>query len=60
MPNWGVSFNVEDTDATVDAAKEHGGRVLLEATDIPIGRFAVLADPHGAVFGVIKLDQPDD
>jgi predicted enzyme related to lactoylglutathione lyase len=58
-PNWGVSFNVTDTDATVEAAKEHGGRVLLDATDIPIGRFAVLADPHGAVFGVIKLDQPD-
>ena len=43
-PMWGVYFAVADTDATV----------MQEATDIPPGRFAVLADPQGAVFLVIK------
>jgi len=29
--------------------------VLNEPMDIPPGRFAVLADPQGAAFNVIKL-----
>jgi predicted enzyme related to lactoylglutathione lyase len=53
-PSWLVYFEVADTDATVATAKENGARVLAEPMDIPAGRFAVLADPQGAVFGVIK------
>jgi predicted enzyme related to lactoylglutathione lyase len=29
--------------------------VLAEPTDIPAGRFAVISDPTGAGFGIIKL-----
>jgi len=53
--HWLAYFAVEDTDATVDKAQASGGAVQVPAMDIPAGRFAVLADPPGAVFGVIKM-----
>ncbi|MFC7446768.1 VOC family protein [Rhodococcus daqingensis] len=52
---WHVYFAVENTDATVAEAKNLGGRVLAEPFDVPeVGRIAVVADPQGAVFSVIK------
>lgn len=55
MPNvWAIDFEVADTDACVTAAKGLGATVLQEPTDIMPGRFAMLQDPQGAVFGVIK------
>jgi predicted enzyme related to lactoylglutathione lyase len=56
MPSfWGVYFAVDDTDAIVAKAKELGASVLNEPMDIPeVGRFAVLSDPQGAAFCVIK------
>jgi uncharacterized protein len=54
-PNWLVVFAVEDTDATVDIAKKSGATVFAEPMDIEgVGRFALLADPQGAVFAVLK------
>jgi uncharacterized protein len=53
-PNWLVYFTAEDTDAAVEKAKSGGGDVRMEPIDIPIGRFAVLADPFGAVFAVMQ------
>lgn len=52
--HWQVSFAVEDTDATVAAIEERGGSVLMAAEDSPYGRYAVVADPLGAAFGVIS------
>jgi len=54
-PNWGVYFVVTDTDATVAKAKDLGGAVFVEPTDIEPGRFAVIADNVGAVFNVLAL-----
>lgn len=54
---WVVYFAVEDADAVVARAEELGGRVVVAATDIPPGRYAVLADPHGAAFAVIALHE---
>jgi predicted enzyme related to lactoylglutathione lyase len=54
-PHWLAYFAVADTDATVDQAQSAGGTVQVPAMDIPAGRFAVLADPHGASFGVIRM-----
>jgi predicted enzyme related to lactoylglutathione lyase len=53
-PNWLIYFTVEDTDAAVETAKSAGGGVRMEPIDIPIGRFAVLADQFGAVFAVMQ------
>lgn len=52
--HWLVYFTVENTDAAVETAKSGGGEVRMEPIDIPVGRFAVLADPHGAVFAVMQ------
>ncbi len=52
---WMPYFNVDDTDAIDARAKELGARELVEATDIPPGRFAVFMDPQGAQFAVITL-----
>ncbi|MGY6499311.1 MAG: VOC family protein [Acidimicrobiales bacterium] len=48
--HWGVTFGVADTDAAVATAADGGGRVIAEPVDAPWVRFAVLADPQGAVF----------
>jgi uncharacterized protein len=53
-PYWLVYFCVADTDATVAKAESLGGKVMNPATDIPQGRFAVLTDPQGGAFAVIK------
>jgi uncharacterized protein len=52
---WKPYVGVDDTDAACKKATELGARVIVEPMDIPnIGRFAVLSDPQGAVFGIIK------
>jgi predicted enzyme related to lactoylglutathione lyase len=51
---WSIYFAVEDTDLTVAKAEALGGKVLKPAVDTPMGRFAVLRDPQGAVFQVIS------
>ncbi|HWJ62653.1 MAG TPA: VOC family protein [Acidimicrobiales bacterium] len=58
--NWLVYFAVEDTDAAVGQVADLGGSVLMQPMDIDAGRFAVVADPAGAPFAVIKLaPRPD-
>jgi len=56
-PHWLVYFAVDDTDASASTAQGLGASVLMPAMDIPVGRFAVVADPQGAAFGVIRLSQ---
>jgi hypothetical protein len=59
LPNhWMVYFAVDDCDATAAKAAELGGAVSVPPTDIAPGRFAVLGDPNGAFFSIIKND-PD-
>jgi predicted enzyme related to lactoylglutathione lyase len=61
MPSvWGIYFATDDTDKTVEVAKANGGNVFQGPMDIPPGRMAVLADPTGAVFSVIKMSTPGD
>jgi predicted enzyme related to lactoylglutathione lyase len=49
-PHWVGYVAVPDTDATVARAQELGGKVMVPPTDIPtVGRFAVIADPQGAL-----------
>jgi predicted enzyme related to lactoylglutathione lyase len=54
-PYWLTYFAVDDCDGTVAKAAELGGATLVAPMDIPPGRFAVLTDPSGAVFGVIQM-----
>ena len=57
--HWLVYFAVNDCDATVAKAESLGAKTMKPADDIPnIGRFAILTDPQGAAFAVIKLEMP--
>ena len=53
---WGVSFAVEDADATAALAVERGGSLLMEPIErAGIGRIATVTDPWGASFSVAAL-----
>lgn len=56
MPShWTMYFMVEDTDAAVQTALDNGGTNPVPAFDIPtVGRVAVIADPTGANFYIMK------
>ncbi|MFF8100288.1 VOC family protein [Streptomyces sp. NPDC014986] len=48
---WNVSFAVTDAEATLREVAAAGGQTLLGPTEVfDMGRFAVAADPTGAVF----------
>jgi len=54
-PGWGVYFEVSDADATIDKAAGLGATVCVPAMDIEgVGRMAMLMDPQGAAFSIIK------
>ena len=53
--HWGVTFAVDDADATADKAKELGGDVLVPPFDAPWVRMTVLSDPQGATFVASKF-----
>ncbi len=61
-PMWDVYFASSDVDTTVKHAIAAGGKALREPFDIPgvDARMAVLQDPHGAVFEVIKMETIQD
>jgi predicted enzyme related to lactoylglutathione lyase len=56
MPDsWTVYFGSADVDGDAQKATDAGATVVVEPTDIPdTGRFAVVVDPQGAVFGLFK------
>jgi predicted enzyme related to lactoylglutathione lyase len=54
-PHWAVYFAVADADTAAARVAELGGSVMIPPMDIEPGRFAVVADPTGAVFNVIAL-----
>ncbi len=52
---WTFYINVEDVDETVAKAKALGGKVLVGPQTVPnMVTFAILTDPQGAMFGVVK------
>lgn len=65
MPTaWLGYVGVEDVDAMAASMRAGGGSVYVPPTDIPgVGRFALVADPAGALFYVMTptppADQPD-
>jgi len=55
-PNWMPYFGVTDPDGTAANTTKLGGKVAMPPADIPnVGRFAVLQDPQGATFGIIRF-----
>jgi predicted enzyme related to lactoylglutathione lyase len=55
-PHFMTYVAVDDVDETVRQAIEKGGSLKREPMDIEgTGRFAVITDPAGATFAIIKL-----
>jgi uncharacterized protein len=53
--HWTVYFAVDDCDASAARVQSLGGKVYVPPQDIPgVGRFAICADPQGAVFAMLK------
>lgn len=54
-PHWLIYFSVEDCDGRVAAATALGGSVVVPPSDVTgVGRYAVLQDPQGATFAVVR------
>ncbi len=54
-PHWMAYFAVADCDASAKRIAELGGKVSVPPFDTPYGRIAVVNDPNGAVFSIIRL-----
>jgi uncharacterized protein len=54
-PHWGVTFAVDDADATAQRAEELGGKVVVPPFDAPWVRMTVITDPQGATFTASKF-----
>lgn len=55
--HWMAYFQVEDIDSAFARALELGGHERLAPTEFPGGRFAIVSDPEGAVFGLMRWRQ---
>ena len=55
QPAWMPYFGHEDIDGLLGELDGLGGRLFNGPVTVPAGRFAVLADPQGAAFAIIKL-----
>jgi predicted enzyme related to lactoylglutathione lyase len=54
--SWDVYFASRDVDAAMDNVMSAGGKVLRDPFHAPgAGRMAVVQDPQGAVFEVIRM-----
>ena len=58
-PTWLGYVSVKDVDSAVRSIEQAGGKALMPAFDIPnVGRIAMVADPQGAPFYVMKPIPP--
>jgi len=59
-PNWTGYIEVDDVDRTAGEYEANGGAIHKAPEDIPgIGRFAVVADPQGAVVCIMTPQMPE-
>jgi len=55
--HWMVYFDVSDVDAAFKKAIGLGASEMMEPQDYPGGRFAILSDPQGASFGLLRSNR---
>ena len=59
-PMWLGYIRADDVDAAAESLKKAGGKVHRAPRDIPeVGRFAVVDDPQGVTFMLMKPNGPD-
>jgi predicted enzyme related to lactoylglutathione lyase len=60
-PIWLGYVHVADVDAAVASVEQAGGKALMPAFDVPgVGRIAMVTDPQGAPFYLMKPTPPAD
>ena len=52
---WQIYFDVDDVDAAFNRAIDLGATEMVAPQDMPGGRFAIVTDPQGASFGLVKM-----
>jgi predicted enzyme related to lactoylglutathione lyase len=52
---WQIYCTVEDVDAAFLRALDLGAQEMLSPQEFPGGRFAIVSDPEGASFGLLKM-----
>lgn len=58
---WAPYVTVDNVDATAKHAEELGGKIIVPPTNIPtFGRYAVIQDPQGAEFSIIRYDEESE
>lgn len=57
-PIWMGYIGADDVDGTIAQIEAKGGKALMPAFDIPQGRIAMVADPQGNPFYVMKPVPP--
>ena len=55
---WLPYFHAADVDAAIAAMEADGAHVIMPAVDHEVGRFAMLSDPQGVVFYLMKPTPP--
>jgi hypothetical protein len=56
MPSyWLIYFGVADVDMSFSTVLDAGGHEMMPPTDFPGGRFAIVSDPQGAAFGLLRM-----
>jgi predicted enzyme related to lactoylglutathione lyase len=58
-PHWEVYFLVADLDGAIETTKKAGGQMTFGPLELPVAKLALLADPDGAVFGLMEPDYPE-
>ena len=58
-PCWVGYLAAGDVDALLVSMQADGAQVIMPAFDLPVGRIAMVADPQGAVFYVMKPIPPE-
>jgi predicted enzyme related to lactoylglutathione lyase len=56
MNYWFIYFTVDDVDKSFKDATAAGAKEMVAPQDFPGGRFAMLSDPQGAFFGLLKTN----
>jgi predicted enzyme related to lactoylglutathione lyase len=57
---WMGYISTADVDQATNAAKTAGGTVLVEPTDMEgVGRYSVVSDKAGAIYGLVKTKNGD-
>jgi predicted enzyme related to lactoylglutathione lyase len=58
-PAWLIYIKVQSLDASLAAARSHGGELLAGPRQFGGARFCVLKDPAGAVFAIMEGEAGD-